>query len=98
MSDGAHFGGIESMSGFCFVGNHKRHDGTPVVRTTFPKMTGVDGGQSTSSTPKDLSRIVVPPLCCPAPQIPASGLGNRGAPQYPQPHPPWTGHSLSTRD
>src|SRR5258708_5729509 len=27
MRDSAHFGGIECVSGLCFVGNHNRHDG-----------------------------------------------------------------------
>ena len=47
MSEGAHFGRIECLSGLCFVGNHEGHDETPVVRTIFPRMTGVDGGETT---------------------------------------------------
>ena len=65
MSDGAHFGGIECVSGLCFVGNHKRHDGPPVVRTMFVQMTGVDNGAFISSTPMNRSGIATPQLCLP---------------------------------
>jgi hypothetical protein len=45
MSDGAQFGRIECVLRLGSAGNHKRHGGTPVVRTTFPQITGVDRGR-----------------------------------------------------
>src|ERR1700730_8404464 len=62
---GAHFGGIECVCGLCFAGNLERHEAPPVVRTTFPQIAGVGGGEFTLSTPMHLSGIVTPQLCLP---------------------------------
>src|SRR6266702_4102954 len=81
MSDGAHFGGIECVSGLCFVGNHKRHDGPPVVRTMFLQMTGIDSGAFISSTPMNRSGIAT--MLTLSRDYQHQVQQSRGAPQYP---------------
>jgi hypothetical protein len=73
MGDGAHLGGIEGVSGLCFFGNRRRHDGAPLVRTTFPQITGIDGGEFTSSTPMNPSELQCCNYACPELELPASG-------------------------